>query len=461
MKLFLTFLAVFILTLIGCDIGGGGSIPPSTSDGPFSIRSYAGSFSVYSDVAENPYRNKLSRCLDIRNVCSLRDLSFIGMESTPPTIEEVMNRLVVSHAWMGRRFEEVLRFLSPDTQSVLLQLFQSVTAVVIGSEIRPSHYRRSNSVIYLDPLQLALTAEEASVVNQEPDYRTNFGADLMFAGVWRYATEDNEYFYDIVPGITPEEATLENTSRYFARLLFHELAHANDFYPHDLISIIPCTDSHSLCDVTDPSRVRLQDPDTGEYIAFNISRQFGYADPAPNYHLSERNMLDYASVRYHGRGTTGSQLEISGAEIGGNWVANDAANHDYAYTSPAEDVAMLVEGVLVKHLFNADMDIAYIDRPDSGNVNQYMPIAWGVRGRIGNPPVTLRAQHLLELMLPEVIPNSFFANIDPERPMQTDCGWLDNLDLICANMSIESGPEGQAPSRKPRSIFADTRNPHY
>lgn len=414
-----------------------------------------GALSVYRNVASNPYREQLIDCTE--DLCSLRDLPFIGMESTTPTIEMLLNRLVVTHDWMGRRFEEVLRMSDERTQQAILQLSRSITAVMIGADIRPSHYIFSNSIIFLDPRRLALTAEEASVINNEPDYRSNFGRDLQFIGVWRYTTSDNEYLYR--SGL--EGRTMEDIANYLNRLLFHELAHANDFYPHHIISAISCENASPRCDLTPYANYAMWG------LSHRLSRNFGVADPSENdFHLHNRDMQAYIRVRYRGNLATDKQKAISGEEIAEQFES-DEANHEYAYHTPYEDVAMLVEAVLVKYLFDADMDVGYINRSSPGETISSITsgstsIAWGARGRIGDPAVKRRAQRIMDLMLPGFIPESFFDTLEPSRAMQTECGWIDNLDLSCAPEILGSitGERGDLAPSTQYNLEFDTLNPH-
>ena len=53
-----------------------------------------------------------------------------------PTFDRVMDRVVVSHRWMGERLEEVLR-RAPDD---LLRVLGAISAIVIDADVRPSFY---------------------------------------------------------------------------------------------------------------------------------------------------------------------------------------------------------------------------------------------------------------------------------------------------------------------------------
>lgn len=374
------------------------------------------------------------------------------METTTPTVENLLNRVVVSHDWMGKRFEQIIRAMDARTQQAVLQMSRAITAVVIGAEIRPSHYTSSNSVIYLDPLRIALTDEEAAVIDESPDFRSDFGKDFQFVGTWRYVTNDNEYLYT---GAF-EGRTLQNTVHSLGRLLFHELAHANDFYSHSTISRISCEENSAYCNSTPYNNYLLW------ARAYILSLQYGIASETANdYHIHNRDMQSYAAVRYLGNSANPAQKQVRGGEIGG-WLASDEANHDYAYTSKHEDIAMLVEGVLVKYLFDADMDVGYIDRTESGLLDS-APVTWGQRGRIGDPTVARRAKHVMGLILPGFIPDSFYTALEPPRSMQTACSWRDNLDLECTPPSsfgrglIEEGAEAEIP----HAIELDMLNPHW
>lgn len=410
--------------------------------------------SAHRNIAENPHRNQVAYCM--RHTCSLRQLPFIGMETTTPTVEDLLNRVIVSHAWMGERFEEIIRAMDSGVQQAVLQMSRSLVAVVIDARVRPSYYSPSSAAIYLDPLRIALTDEELSVIDQTPDFRSGFGNSLQFVGVWRYVTSGNEYFYT---GAF-EGRTLQDATNYLARLLFHELAHANDLYPHNTISDISCEEGSVRCGLTP----------WGNYAFWasrnRLSNQFGIANPtADDYHLHNRDMERYARVRYGGRSPSDAQRQVQGAEIGG-WMASGGANNDYAYTTPYEDVAMLVEAVLVKRLFDADMDVGYIDKPDAGSLDNSTPVSWGQRGRIGDPTVSRRAKRIVDLMLPGFIPESerFFADLEVPRAMQTACGWKDNLDLSCSSDSVSRGTgtgAGKEGADFEQIMELDMLNPHW
>ena len=437
-----TKLWVFVLCFVGVIFMACVDVPPS----PPAISLNNGDFFVFNRSL-NAYANILPECVERQ--CSLGTLPFIGMDTDSPTIEDLMNRVVVSHQWMGERFEETLRAMDTDTRHIMLQLSRSITLLVISADVRPSFYTAGVSAIYLDPLRLALTEEEVSVIDQTPDFRSGFGNALQFVGTWRYVSNDNEYWYSLAL----DGRTLDDVRYYLYRLMFHELAHANDYYPHNTIAAISCADNPTLCAMIPFSAYRAASSN-------RISRQFGFLGSVSTggYHLQDSNMSAYAGIRYRGITANEEQKTWSASDIGG-WFASDDANHDYAYTTPFEDVAMLTEATLVKYLFDADMDVGYLERPDEGTTTVDSLVAWGARGRIGNSDITRRAQAVMNLMLPGAIPDSFFEEIDPERPMQNGCSWLQNLELSCVTGSYLK--RGAADAHAPvRDINFDIMRPH-
>jgi hypothetical protein len=85
--------------------------------------------------------------------CSLDTLPLIGMLTEDPSIDEIMQRVLVSHPWMGSRFREVLEKMPAE----MLLMMRGVTAIVISYDIRPSNHSIYSGAIYLDPNVMWLT----------------------------------------------------------------------------------------------------------------------------------------------------------------------------------------------------------------------------------------------------------------------------------------------------------------
>lgn len=388
------------------DIGPGGS-DPDLSD-----------ISVY--VSDGPYAEVLKACstADMASLCTLDTLPLIGRDSSAPTIPDVMSRVLVSHPWMAVRFEEVLNQLPPD----LLTLFKGVTAIVIDSDIRPSFYSGGTAAIYLDPASLWLTNEEKADISRVVDYRSDFGAELQFIDLWRYV-KDNDYAYASFSLNGTETRQLSDITYPLARLLFHELAHANDLLPPGSQPALdpqmtPYQAIQSLANVTIAERLHSDSP------------------------LSSALWLSLAQVLYRGVPSTPEQNGYS-ADFVGAFFASDVANETYSYSSRHEDVAMLFEEAMMKYHFDIDRDIAFTDLPLTipPSCDDYL-VQWGVRNRLGDLNVKPRAEFVAAELLPGVDFATFFAEFPVPTSMAINQGWCSNLTLGVVT------PQGLAPKNE-------------
>ncbi|MBA1332450.1 hypothetical protein QQ73_15565, partial [Candidatus Endoriftia persephone str. Guaymas] len=317
----------------------------------------------------------------------LSELPLIGQQSDNPDIATIMERVLVSHQWMGQRFEAALALLPVET----LKLFRSVTAIVIDSDIRPSHYRTSTAAIYLDPAYLWLTNAEKADISKQEDYRTDFGADLSFDYLWRYVS-GSSYAYESYDLNGTEERTLDDIRLPLSRLLYHELAHAADFAP--------------------PDRIASLNPSISVYEAIRsvendwLSNRLYRQQP-----LVSQELDSIASVLYDGQTADQRQQQME-ADYAGALLQNDGANHLYSYFAgkPAAE-----EPVCEDYL-----------------------VGWGERNRIAAESVKGRAEFAAESILPGATDWSvFFATIvGMPQSMVVGEDWCANLTLGTGARSI-------------------------
>ncbi|GIU51794.1 hypothetical protein TUM4438_42660 [Shewanella sairae] len=178
--------------------------------------------SAYADVLQDcVYSNQLQQS------CAISQLPLIGQASEVNT-QAILDRVLVSHQWMGENFEYFLKNLDPNSD--FATLLESVTAVVISYDVRPSFYWVVTGAIYLDPNDLWLLAAERDTIIEAPDFRSGFGNDLDFLMPWRYV-KNNSYTSYTTPRSIRTDRTPQQMMPDLASLLYHELAHANDFFP--------------------------------------------------------------------------------------------------------------------------------------------------------------------------------------------------------------------------------------
>lgn len=355
--------------------GGGGSTPEVPSDSLILARS------------DSPYADKLIPCvlgIQANNACSLNELNFIYQATPNPTVEDIMNRVVVSDQWMAKRFEDMLNHpLMPDT---MLPLFQSVRAVVISKDIRPAFFSLYSGAIYLDPDFIWLTNAEKATINKDEDARAEFARQFDFLATQRFVKNNARAF----PAGTLSDRTersLAATVPLLASLLFHELAHARDAY-------------HStFLDTLTPSDTRLSDIFQNRTI--KVMNQQLFVD---TFALTDKNMKSLSQALYGGQTPTAEQKAYTAAEVGA-MLEGEGANDQYAYYTGYEDFAMLFEETMMKYHYNIDRDVVYLEVPDELTKCDDYVVGWGQRNRIAASEVRPRAQMVARKALANISGN--------------------------------------------------------
>jgi len=360
--------------------------------------------------SEGEYASVLKDCAlaSPENICTLGQLPYIGQTGQALTVEDVMQRVLVTHDWMGVRFEQMLRRLPND----IIGLFAPVTSIVIGSDVRPSSFSSFRGRIRLDPGYLWLSVPEKRTISVDDDYRSDFGAGLKFKGFWRMAIGDNY--------ATPYSSIRDENSREIgdldismARLLYHELAHANDFVQASELSTLPLdfTPRDAAAEL-DNSAVwrRLYDQEQ-----LTAQRSFLYG---------------LAAVRYQDREPDADQLTMFAGFVGSE-MGNEGKMTFYGYSRQPEDVATLFAAAMMNYHYDVDYHVGFADKPDiEGDVfcNDYK-VAWGVRNRLASPLVAPRAKFVVDsIMQPSAARDQFFATgLGESAPLRNGAGWCESV----------------------------------
>ena len=399
-----------VTLLFGCGGGGGGGgqrLDPGTNNPPPPPPTSTVA-NTSPHVTDAPYAGVLRTCTyagDDTEACTLGTLPFLGMETIDPGIPDVMARTLVSHAWMGNNFEQVLGDLPAD----VLGLFRSITAVVIASDIRPAHYDPDTGAIYLDPDFLWLTVAERNTVSDEPDPRSNFGLDLQFQMPWRYVRNNQRLTVFLNDDGSRDSGQIIEIMGY---LLYHELAHAMDFMHPDRLGGLS------------PNLTVLQALNQQPPVSSGLDN---------NFPLNSNLLRDLAEVSFLGESATAAQRDLQPAELVDEFV-NDGAVQYYSYTHQFEDFATLFESAMMKWRFGYDKDTGITDRPASGGTDNAI-VTWGTRGRLGEQPVAARVRYVGQQIYPgDLAEFEAFLDGEPSTPplMREGETWLQNLLLDSA-----------------------------
>ncbi len=391
-------LVVALLFLSACGGGGKGDADEGLSN-------------TYAFESNGPYANVLAACIQADSdseLCSLNRLPILGLDNENLSIPMIMDRLVVSHQWMGTRFEYVLYNLPPE----MLNLFKGVTAVVIDDDIRPAYYTSNTGAIYLDPDFIWLTNAEKDTINKKEDFRAGFADPLAFRSPWRYVN-DGDWVSSVGSLRDNSERALDDIIPIIASLLLHELAHANDFIPPS---------SYELIDRQNTVRQA-----SGNVAHLQPSNILTRETP-----LESSTMYALGAVMFRGEPASNDIRAISATQVGETFETDGAAD-DYAYSSRFEDTATLFEEAMMNYLFGIDRDIAFTSAPgEEDTCDQYI-VKWGVRNRIGNSNVKARAQFVLNQLLPNLDLTMYFQDLPPPTDLRKEVDW-------CVSINLEGTP---------------------
>lgn len=374
---------------------------------------------VYPYRAAGPYAASLVNCVYNpqlqyfgagTNLCTLGVLPFLHQTTggNVPTVAQIMDRVVVSHDWMGLAFEQLLTAQQANTD--LLRLFNGVTAIVIGAQVRPSFYYALTGAIYLDADNFWLTAEQRDVINEAPDFRSDFDRDLQYTGLWRYAFNNANIFLSF-----PATSRIGRDVTYLMSeagwLMYHELGHASDFMPVSARAAL--NSALSAWGNIGP-----------RYQASQLPSDLMTASFA----LGSAQMFGLAQVKFQGATASATQRAFTPLEVGA-FFSGDRATDEYNYSSTREDIAMTFEEFMMFRNHGFRRDVAITDKMTSTSTGSTLTVRWGQRGRIGEAAVRPRAQFAVTQLAPWINAPTEIAALPAPIAMRPGDSWTGNLIL--------------------------------
>jgi hypothetical protein len=377
---------------------------------------------VYPYRTMSPHAANLVRCVqdpalffvssNNNNLCTLGTLPLLAQQTfgAEPSIAQIMDRVLVSHDWMGASFQRFLeaQASNPDFQ----RLLGSVTAIVIGAHVRPSFYWAATGAIYLDADSLWLTAEERDTISEVPDSRAGNGDELNYTGLWRYVTSYNQTALRYYDPATRDGRAFTDLNYELGSLLYHELAHANDYFP---------SSSRALVD----SSLRVYQASPNQLPSDRL---------AALYPLQSSEMFGLARVTSFGETASAAQKAYTPRQVA-DFFRVDRATDEYSYSvapgsnvgTPREDLAMLFEEFMMNYRQQVRRDVAFADRYDPAQGSGRLLVRWGQRGRVGEAPIKPRLTQVLGDIAPW-ISTSAVNTLPAPVPLREGQSWATNLD---------------------------------
>jgi len=372
---------------------------------------------VFPYINNSTYSNNLVNCFysnRLTSSCKLGDVPLIAQQTSTPTVNDIMERVVVSHQWMGDRFKEFLE--NYDDNNDFKNLLRATTGIVISYDVRPSFYWAATGAIYLDANNFWLTPDERDTINEAPDYRAAFGNDLRFVMPWRYV-KNNDYASRSISHNQRITRTSQDGLYRLASLLYHELAHANDFFP-----------STEWFNYNNNTRVL----DAAQSSIFESDSL------ASTYPLQNNILRGLAQVSFAGNTANNTQKSYLPDDISALFNSDSASDY-YNYSSLREDYAMLFEELMMYTRYGVQRDVAVTNQPTGDIIyaNDYI-VNWGQRGRIGEQNIKPRANFVLQRVLPELNSLNIINALPQPTAMISGNDWIENLVLSTSPKPVHS-----------------------
>lgn len=432
------------MMLVACG-GGGGSDSNSSPEDNEPPQEETLLSRIVPARSSSPYSAVLAPCSTAyqdQQSCLVDVLPPLDIQGQSVTVDDIMDRLVVSHPWMAERFEQALN-AAPNS---LLQMFAPLTAIVISYDIIPAFYHPLTGAMYIDPRFVWTNASEYNTIADKEDYRAGFSSDLSLDAFWRYVDEDgNSVTTSNTYSALNNNRTINQILPGLMNLLYHELAHANDFVP--------------------PTRRTAIALPAGNTSFYDLIEQTFNANEAIQQQLDDQvplinnTLAALGQVLFAGNTATASQRALSAADAGSQFSI-DGANDMYNYSSDAEDVAMLFENAMMSHVLGAIRDVAFVNQPsiDEPGCNDFT-IGWGERGRLGQPWVATRAK----LVVSEILPmqardiNAHIDQLPPATSLPVGLGWCNSRQVSALPFSVLRTIEPE----QDHSVIEDFRGYRY
>lgn len=382
----------------------------ASNETPSRVYPYKASSTRAAALSECIYHPGLSSS-NPNNLCTLSKLPLLGSASSSngtPTVDEIMDRVLVSNDWMGANFERFLR--EQDTHGDFRRMLASVTAVVIGGRVRPAFYWSATGAIYLDAANLWLTPEQRDTVSETPDPRSDNGSALNYASPWRYV-KDNRHAITSLAVAKRASRSLEDVQNALGSLLYHELSHAADFLPPRVHASLLGSSS------------RVYEAVPAQTASEQLNQRY------PFFSLEMRGL---ARVLSYGDTPTTAQIAYQPEDVV-RFFSQDRVNDDYSYSVPSganfsrEDTAMLVEEALMQLRLGVWRDYAVTNKLSSGGNSADLLVSWGQRGRIGEAAIRPRLDLVLKELMPW-LPANFSAGLAAPQALRAGASWGANLD---------------------------------
>lgn len=326
--------------------------------------------SLIQAKSSSEYKTLLKCALDKEGrSCTPAKVPLLSMKNREFTPDFILENTLVSHQFLADTFKEFLNSLEDQT---LLKMFNAVSGIIISDQLASSFYYGLNGMIYLNANYFWKTQEEkAKLKYQRRDGRFEFDKRAKIGNSLDYVKENQR----INPLKWKEERTLSDLSPNLKRLLYHELSHANDYFPATMHDSIDTQKFYGelrkeRLDNKEIVSQRIEVPSsfgTYEYAEFYV---YGYLVNPDSYVFTREDFL--------------------------NEFVSDNGMVFYSYVTTREHLAMIMQSYFMLFIEGYESCNSAFEDDREANKFEYF---WFQKNRVLQPNILATAKDILEKML--------------------------------------------------------------
>lgn len=321
-----------------------------------------------------------------KDSCTFAAMPLIGFKKDQIEVSDILNKTVATNIGNLETFKNILSKMPKEA----LVMFGSVNAVVISDRINPSFYSFQSGAIYLSASYF-WKGTDVSLRSEVKDFRDDFGSTLNFSEQIDYYIKDQPLSKSLKKNFRSDDELFP----FVAKVLLHELTHANDFFPRSFYKTSELEESKSY------NEVAMYRMDNGLMLSQKIR-------------LASNLLERTAAILYFGEKPTQTELNMNPKYVVNEFLEGDASDL-YAYTNAREDMAMLVEHNLMYYYFKYVPATIFIKYPRANFTipkDYKNPILGGVKNKLAAPDVKDRTQRVLENMFGGDFSNKVMKNLE-------------------------------------------------
>lgn len=329
-------------------------------------------------ISDSPYVKKLLICSypdTEEKSCVVKELPLLEMNPQKISVNDILNRTLVTHQFLGEKFKQVLLKMPPET----LALFGAVNGIVISSEVSTNAYWARSGFIYLSARLFCRSKDECQTLSKENDIQklpVKFVNDYIYnqKSIWDESIQDDQILLYKV-----------------AATLFHELAHANDYF--------------------EPSYVRSNDfakeksYDELTFERMTVRQMVSQRMPG---RPSSVRLEHLAGIIYKNEEIKDEDLTLTPQSVVDEFLTNNT-NDLYSHINHEEDMARLVEEALILTYFNIPRLIVFTDKSNS--------IVYAEKNRVAQPNLRTRVLYVIEKGFSKSVADKVKEKLEDVKPV--------------------------------------------